>query len=82
VYFFDTPDLALDRDGLVVRARRVQGKGEDTVIKLRSAVSSELPDSVRRSPSFMIEVAAMPGKHVCSGSLQGSQASRGPRGRE
>ena len=27
VYFFDTPDLALNKQGLVVRARRVQGRG-------------------------------------------------------
>ena len=26
VYFFDTPDLALNQRGLVVRARRVQGR--------------------------------------------------------
>ena len=25
VFFFDTPDLALDRAGVVVRARRTQG---------------------------------------------------------
>src|SRR4051812_15259010 len=35
VHFFDTPDLALERAGVVVRARRVQGKGDDTVVKLR-----------------------------------------------
>ena len=35
VFFFDTPDLALNKQGLVVRARRVQGKGDDTVVKLR-----------------------------------------------
>ena len=27
VFFFDTPDLALDRAGLVVRARRIQAAG-------------------------------------------------------
>jgi hypothetical protein len=35
VYFFDTPDLALDRQGVVARARRVQKKGDDSVVKLR-----------------------------------------------
>ena len=35
VYFFDTPDLKLNQRGLVVRARRVQGKGDDSVVKLR-----------------------------------------------
>ena len=49
VYFFDTPDLALDRSGLVVvRARRVQGRGDDSVVKLRPVVPGELPASVRQ----------------------------------
>ena len=42
VFFFDTPDLALDGAGVVVRARRVQGKGDDTVVKLRPVVPDEL----------------------------------------
>ena len=45
VVFFDTPDLALDKGGVVVRARRVQGKGDDSVVKLRPVVPSELSDS-------------------------------------
>jgi hypothetical protein len=32
VHFFDTPDVALNDKGVVVRARRVQGKGDDTVV--------------------------------------------------
>src|SRR3954451_3343121 len=35
VMFFDTPDLALDTAGVVVRARRIQGRGGDSVVKLR-----------------------------------------------
>ena len=30
VFFFDTPALDLERRGVVVRARRVQGKGDDS----------------------------------------------------
>jgi hypothetical protein len=71
VYFFDTPDLALESAGVVVRARRIQGKGEDSVIKLRPVVPHELPDDLRESPSFNVEVDAMPGGFVCSGSLKG-----------
>src|SRR4051794_17485496 len=71
VYFFDTPDLALNAAGVVVRARRVQGKGEDTVVKLRPVVPHEMPDSLRESPSFNVEVDAMPGGFVCSASLKG-----------
>jgi hypothetical protein len=33
VYFFDTPELTLNKSGLVVRARRVQRKGDDSVVK-------------------------------------------------
>ena len=46
VYFFDTPDLALNKKGVVVRARRVQRKGDDSVVKLRPVVPSELPDEI------------------------------------
>jgi hypothetical protein len=70
VFFFDTPGLALDKAGLVVRARRAQVKGDDTVVKLRPVVPHELPSSLRDSPNFGIEVDAMPGGFVCSGSLK------------
>jgi hypothetical protein len=29
IFFFDTPDLALNKHGVVPRARRIQGKGHD-----------------------------------------------------
>ena len=70
VYFFDTPDLTLNQSGVVVRARRVQGKGDDTVVKLRPVVPQELPAELRRSPNFGVEVDAMPGGFVCSGSMK------------
>jgi hypothetical protein len=70
VYFFDTPELALSEAGLVVRARRVQAKGEDTVVKLRPVLPSELPKRLRRSPAFGTEVDAMPGGFVCSASMK------------
>jgi hypothetical protein len=71
VVFFDTPDLRLDKAGVVVRARRVQGKGEDTVVKLRPVVPDQLDAKLRKSPSFNVEVDALPGGFVCSGSLKG-----------
>jgi len=70
VFFFDTPDLALNRAGVVVRARRVQRKGDDSVVKLRPVVPAELPAKLRRSPAFGVEVDAMPGGFVCSGRLR------------
>jgi hypothetical protein len=71
VFFLDTPDLSLNKSGVVVRARRVQGKSADSVVKLRPVVPSDLPDALRRSPTFGVEVDAMPGGYVCSGSLKG-----------
>jgi hypothetical protein len=70
VIFFDTPKLALDKQGLVVRARRIQGKGDDSVVKLRPVVPHELPGPLRSSPGFRVEVDAMPGGFVCSGALK------------
>ena len=71
VYFFDTPELALNQRGLVVRARRVQQRGDDSVVKLRPVVPNELPADVRLSPNFGVEVDAMPGgTYVCSGSMK------------
>jgi hypothetical protein len=71
VFFFDTPDLALDRAGVVVRARRTQGAPDDNVVKLRPVVPKELPDELRARRDFVVEVDAMPGSFVCSGSFKG-----------
>ena len=70
VFFFDTPDLALSRSGVVVRARRVQGKGDDTVVKLRPITPDELSAELRAHPRFGVEVDASPSGYVCSGSLK------------
>ena len=70
VFFFDTPDLQLQDAGVVVRARRVQGRDSDTVVKLRPVVPSELPSEVRNAPTFGVEVDVLPGGFVCSGSFK------------
>jgi hypothetical protein len=70
VYFFDTPDLALNKSGLVVRARRVAQRGDDSVVKLRPVVPENLSAELRASPNFGVEVDAMPGGFVCSGSMK------------
>jgi hypothetical protein len=69
VYFFDTPDLTLNRHGLIVRARRTT-RGDDTVVKLRPVVPSELPADLRSLKGFGVEVDAMPGDFVCSARLR------------
>jgi hypothetical protein len=70
VYFFDSPDLTLNKCGVVVRARRVQGKGDDSIVKLRPVDPKELSPELRVAPNFGVEVDAMPGGYVCSGSMK------------
>jgi hypothetical protein len=77
VYFFDTPDLALDRSGVVVRARRTQGAPDDTVVKLRPVVPTSLREGLRDQRDFVVEVDAMPGSYVCSASFKGSAKAGG-----
>jgi hypothetical protein len=71
VTFFDTPDLALNKAGVVARCRRIQGKGADSVVKLRPVVPGDLPEELRKLDTFGIEVDAMPGGFVCSASFKG-----------
>jgi hypothetical protein len=77
VYFFDTADLALNQHGLVVRARRVQQRADDSVVKLRPVIPDNLPASLRKSKKLVVEVDAMPGGYVCSASMKGSPAADG-----
>lgn len=70
VFFFDTPDLACNAAGVVVRARRVRGRGDDSVVKLRPVVPDQLPIEVRTSRNTNVEVDAMPGGFVCSASYK------------
>ena len=71
VVFFDTPTLTLSKAGIVVRARRIQGGGGDTVIKLRPVNPETLSPEVRQLASVRVEVDAMPNGFVCSASMKG-----------
>src|SRR4029077_9848517 len=57
------------QQGLIVRARRTPG-GDDSVVKLRPVVPSELSADLRSRKSFGVEVDAMPGGFVCSGRMR------------
>ena len=69
VFFFDTPDLTLNQHGVIVRARRTPG-GDDSVVKLRPVVPSEVLPAPAHHQGFGVEVDAMPGGFVCSGRMQ------------
>ena len=79
VFFFDTPDLALNKAGVIVRARRIQGGKADTVVKLRPVVPDELAEEIRKSASFKTEVDVVPGGFVCSGSFKGTSTGAAVR---
>jgi hypothetical protein len=70
VFFLDTPDLLLNQHGVVVRARRSQGRDDDSVVKLRPVVPDDLPPDLRKLPDFGVEVDALPGGFVCSASYK------------
>lgn len=70
IVFFDTPDLTLHRHGIIVRARRIQRRAGDSIVKLRPVVPSQLTPSLRQSPGFGVEVDMMPGGFVCSGRMK------------
>src|SRR5262249_50432364 len=56
----------LERHGVVVRARRVQGRGDDSIVKLRPVHPDTLPPSLRANTDVLVEVDAMPDGFVCS----------------
>src|SRR5262245_16583867 len=55
IFFFDTSDLQLQQSGMAVRARRIQGRRGDSVVKLRPVVPHDLPEDVRRSAAMNVE---------------------------
>jgi hypothetical protein len=73
VVFFDTPGLDLFNGGVVLRARRIQGRPGDSVVKLRPVEPDTLSAEQRAAPGFGVEVDAMPGGFVCSARMKAEQ---------
>ena len=64
------PTCGSTSQGVIVRARRVQGREDDSVVKLRPVVPDELPAQLRAAPGMVVELDAMPGGYVCSASMK------------
>jgi hypothetical protein len=75
IFYLDTPDLTLNRAGLIVRVRRIYRRTDDSVIKLRPAAPRQLGADLRRQKGFKVEVDVMPDGFVCSASLKGRPAA-------
>jgi hypothetical protein len=54
VFFFDTPELTLNKHGFVLRARRVQAKGDDSVVELRPRLPPRREPSCRKRGSISV----------------------------
>jgi hypothetical protein len=70
VVYFDSSELALDRCGIAIRARRIQDKAGDVTVKLRPFAPDQVPSKVRKSSAFSVEVDDVPGGFVCCGSMR------------
>jgi hypothetical protein len=58
IYFFDTPDLALLKAGIIARARRVVGDEHDSTIKFRPVDPAKVGKQWRKYKDFKIEADA------------------------
>lgn len=70
VYYLDTPDRALFRQGVIARFRGMPGRHDDAVVKLRPVDPAAISPAQRRAKDFTVEIDAMPGRYLCSAALK------------
>jgi hypothetical protein len=66
IAFIDTPDLRLDRSGVVVRVRRTQQLPPDLTVTLHPVDPASLPAEIRALPGLQVEVDALTSGLVCA----------------
>jgi hypothetical protein len=71
VYFYDTEDLALYRENLVLRARVTQGDDDDSTVKLRPVDLAEKKAGWRQIDGIRIELDVVGDRQVPSAKLDG-----------
>lgn len=75
VYLFDTPDLDMHDAGLVARARRVQGKDDDSIVRLGGVAPDSARDAIGNCRKLTLEVDAAPSGYLCAASLKAKLAA-------
>lgn len=70
VYYLDTPALALEAAGVIVRIRRTGDAGADTTVRIRPADPAALDPELRRRKGFNVELDMASHGFVCSASLK------------
>jgi len=73
IFFFDTPDLALFKHGVVLRAREKKGGKDDSTVKIRPVDPEKLADKWHRLTGFNIEADGVGNTLTRSASLSVEQ---------
>lgn len=73
VYFFDTHDLALYDEGVVLRARVTRDSADDSTVKLRPVVPADIDRRWKETDGFEIELDMVGDTPVCSAKLEAKQ---------
>lgn len=70
VYYLDTPGLALEAAGVIMRIRQTGDAGADATVRIRPADPAALDPELRRRKGFHVELDMCPDRFVCSASLK------------
>jgi len=73
IYFFDTPELTLNKAGVVLRARAIEDDDHDSVVKIRPVVPDKVDGKWNETGGFKLEADAVGDKVVMSASLKAKQ---------
>ncbi len=70
IYFFDTPELTLNKAGVVLRARAIEDDDHDSVVKIRPVDPDKVDEKWQEVDGFKLEADAVGDKVVMSASLK------------
>jgi hypothetical protein len=73
IYFFDTPELTLNKAGVVLRARAIEDDDHDSVVKIRPVDPGKVDDEWKDTDGFKLEADVVGDKVVMSASFKVKQ---------